>query len=68
MPPGIFGRARASFENLESCRLESIKVKQGQPNYDLLRELVVTMRSYYRFFGAAFGLIMLLGGGTWILV
>ena len=37
-----------------------------QPNYSLLTSLVATMRLYYRFFGIGSGLVMLLGGGTWI--
>ena len=37
-----------------------------EPNFPLLSRLMVTMRHYYRFFGVAFGLLMLLGGGTWI--
>ena len=39
-----------------------------QPNYELLNSLVATMRLYYRFFGVASGLTMLVVGGAWIWV
>lgn len=38
----------------------------GGPNYDLLSELVATMRRYYRVFGIVSGLVMLVAGGSWI--
>jgi O-antigen/teichoic acid export membrane protein len=36
------------------------------PNYEVLKDLVATMRLYYRFFGIVSGLIMLVAGGSWV--
>lgn len=48
------------------ARVEAYQPTPTEPNYELLNGLVVTMRLYYRFFGVASGLVMLIAGGAWI--
>ncbi|HEY4285254.1 MAG TPA: O-unit flippase-like protein [Chthoniobacterales bacterium] len=48
--------------------IQSSAAADTQPNYALLSGLVATMKLYYRFFGAASALVMLIGGGSWIWV
>src|SRR6266446_2289339 len=48
------------------ARIDTNARANVQPNYELLNGLVATMRLYYRFFGIASGLMMLVVGGNWI--